>query len=267
MPSYKYKHLETGDRSPLSSALPEFVPTTEEGSGPRRGSHLPWTTPSNRAGTTALSWLFRIVLLVWMAVVAAASLIVLADLGRSLHRVAVGSDHSGNIPDFPSAMKYFDYVPDFTVDAAEASDAEVDNLRERWSELIPKGRGWAHITSGLDKLSPPSSDAEGHDVHAIAVFHEIHCLYTIMADYNNAVRNKTTMPAHVRHCFEYLRLTLMCHADTTLEGRPDVIPDTMFQPGVMGSRHVCKDYSAVKAWAVDHRINEQTDILNVHHHG
>lgn len=37
----------------------------------------------------------------------------------------------------PSAIKYFDYVPDFTVDASEASDAEVDSLRERWGELIP----------------------------------------------------------------------------------------------------------------------------------
>ncbi|TLS31317.1 hypothetical protein PpBr36_02459 [Pyricularia pennisetigena] len=267
MPPYKYEHLGTGDRSPLSCAPPESVSTTEEGITSRRGSHLPWTTSPDRAWTTAWVWLFRIVLLVWMVIVAAASLIVLADLSQSLRRVAVGSDHSGNVPDFPSAVKYFDYIPDFTVDAAEASDAEVDSLQERWSELIPKGRGWTHVTHGLDQLSPPSSDGEGQEVHAIAVFHQIHCLYTIMADYNNAVRNKTTMPAHVRHCFEYLRLTLMCHADTTLEGRPDVIPDTMFQPAVAGSRHACRDYDAVKAWAADHRANEQTGILNVHHHG
>lgn len=45
-----------------------------------------------------------------------------------------------------------------------------------------EGRGWAHITHGLDQLSPPSSDAEGHDVHAIAVFHEIHCLVGLVYD-------------------------------------------------------------------------------------
>lgn len=67
----------------------------------------------------------------------------------------------------------------------------------------------------------------------------------IMTAYNQTARATEEPPVwnHVAHCFNYLRLSLMCHADTTLEGK-DADPTT---------QRVCKDYSDVSDWATAHR--------------
>jgi hypothetical protein len=46
-------------------------------------------------------------------------------------------------------------------------------------------------------------------------------------------------PEHIQHCLDYLRQSLMCHADTTLE------PDDVGINGAhgFGVRHNCKDWN------------------------
>ena len=51
---------------------------------------------------------------------------------------------------------------------------------------------------------------------------------------------------HSVHCFDYLRQSIMCAADTSLEGKTDAGPG-------WGSKHECTDYDALLAWA-----NERT---------
>lgn len=52
---------------------------------------------------------------------------------------------------------------------------------------------------------------------------------------------------HSAHCFDYLRQSIMCNADTTLEGKTEVGPG-------WGSKHQCKDYDALLEWANKHTI-------------
>ena len=66
-----------------------------------------------------------------------------------------------------------------------------------------------------------------------------------------------TDPEHMRHCFDYLRRALMCAADTNLEA---VSRETRVTTG-WGSRRVCRDYAAVKAWAEEWRNSSDTGIL------
>lgn len=84
--------------------------------------------------------------------------------------------------------------------------------------------------------------------------------------------NRTHHESHthhesVRHCFDYLRQSIMCTSDTALEGRsPHKHPGGQHDEGTQhhdegqqhgredvmdgnGSRHICRDYEAVKAWA------------------
>jgi hypothetical protein len=51
-------------------------------------------------------------------------------------------------------------------------------------------------------------------------------------------------PAHVRHCIDYLRQSLMCHADTNIE------PVVERLDGVkgFGSVHQCRDFNSVMDW-------------------
>ena len=48
-------------------------------------------------------------------------------------------------------------------------------------------------------------------------------------------------PEHIQHCLDYLRQSLMCHGDTTLE------PDDVGINGAhgFGIQHVCKSWTQV----------------------
>lgn len=81
--------------------------------------------------------------------------------------------------------------------------------------------------------------------YMMAVFHQLHCLSYVVDHYQQgyAGANLTGEVAHhSAHCFDYLRQSIMCAADTNLEG------DTETGPG-WGSEHTCADYDAVLAWA------------------
>ena len=62
---------------------------------------------------------------------------------------------------------------------------------------------------------------------------------------------------HIRHCFDYLRHTIMCAADTNLEA---VSRETHVTTG-WGSKRQCRDFAAVKAWAEQWRNSSDTGIL------
>jgi hypothetical protein len=53
---------------------------------------------------------------------------------------------------------------------------------------------------------------------------------------------------HSAHCFDYLRQSIMCGADTNLEGL------TKAGPG-WGSKHQCADYDALLGWANERSAN------------
>lgn len=54
--------------------------------------------------------------------------------------------------------------------------------------------------------------------------------------------------SHITHCFDYLRQSIMCAGDTTLEGRT-YDSDGAEIPIGWGSYHECKDWEQIKGWA------------------
>ena len=64
----------------------------------------------------------------------------------------------------------------------------------------------------------------------------------------------------MKHCFDYLRQSLTCNADTTLEYLREGGAGN--NPGVdgWGSVHQCRDYDAVIAWAESHRVTGEGGI-------
>lgn len=63
---------------------------------------------------------------------------------------------------------------------------------------------------------------------------------------------------HADHCFRYLRQSIVCCADTALEGQNPraKIPDT----DGTGATHLCKDFEMVKAWASEMRVDDTHSI-------
>lgn len=58
--------------------------------------------------------------------------------------------------------------------------------------------------------------------------------------------------AHLMHCFDYLRQTIMCFGDTTLEWLPPPPNDTGSTG--WGFEHTCRDYNAISEWVEDNRL-------------
>ncbi|KAL3462907.1 hypothetical protein BJX64DRAFT_287886 [Aspergillus heterothallicus] len=99
----------------------------------------------------------------------------------------------------------------------------------------------------------------------LTVYHQLHCLRTIISAYyaateptsqssslsahhhNSPSTNSSTSlkPDHISHCFDYLRQTIMCAADTNLEV---LEPDADGTSG-WGQPRVCRDYQQVFEWA------------------
>ncbi|XXG94397.1 hypothetical protein Hte_000652 [Hypoxylon texense] len=114
-----------------------------------------------------------------------------------------------------------------------------------WDKLIPNGLGYVkHPT-----LAP--------EISVVAVFHQLHCLYTVRRAYYAAYaasmgqefdRAGVREPEHIGHCLDYLQQSLVCAADVGIEpfyagGR---YPDVMFG-------RQCRDFGEIQAWATQWR--------------
>lgn len=121
-------------------------------------------------------------------------------------------------------------------------------------------------------LPPPMHypESPGQEIFAIAVFHEIHCLMHIAGFIDKLVmkiRNRDLALndaeiGHNDHCVNYLRNTIMCCGDTTLEGQSQspMFKDTPGTTGT-GAVHVCRNYDEISVWAEKKRTNDYKEVV------
>lgn len=71
-------------------------------------------------------------------------------------------------------------------------------------------------------------------------------LRTYLALYHHVAppTQEMNIPDHIMHCFDYIRLSLMCCGDSTLEGSSPGVEDAHGTHG-WGAVHTCKDYDAL----------------------
>ncbi|KAJ6036382.1 hypothetical protein N7540_000661 [Penicillium herquei] len=113
-----------------------------------------------------------------------------------------------------------------------------------WESLFPKGKGFVRH----ETIAPETS--------GLAVYHALHCVKSLHDVYYTALdgshsedmaneHSHLNDPHHVRHCFDYLRQSLMCAADTNLE------PISRELKGVTGwgFTRTCRNLESVKLWA------------------
>ena len=137
-----------------------------------------------------------------------------------------------------------------------------------WESLIPGANGWVqfhdprrlNLAPGLPANDPAQPSAE---YYSITWGHQYHCLKQIRKAFWEMVykgsesplvgadmygqkhgdrtpEGKETPVGHLMHCFDYLRQTLECQSDLTLENRNPDLDAT--DPDVNGYnvRHQCK---------------------------
>jgi len=113
-----------------------------------------------------------------------------------------------------------------------------------WGSIFPKP------DDGFIRLGPKGR------LFILALYHQLHCLDVMRVSF---VLNGTNAAHHVEHCLRYLRLALLCQADTTLEETAlTPQPDGSEKAGAsgVGMVHRCKDWSVLRRWMEE---NSQPD--------
>lgn len=154
----------------------------------------------------------------------------------------------------PSGTQH--YYMHFNASFPQKSGPKTDDL---WDSLFPTKLGFVQHP----EISP--------EVAGIAVFHELHCLNILRKAFfaslegeleemgaEDVEHNRRTSPHHLRHCFEYLRQSLICLADTNLELM------NYTAKGVSGwqTKRTCRDFEKVKSWADDWGITRDEALEN-----
>lgn len=95
----------------------------------------------------------------------------------------------------------------------------------------------------------PDPDTPGNGLYFMAGYHNLHCLAKIRTSVfqSQTQMNQSEPWAHIVHCIDQIRQTIMCNIDTTL------VPMISHKEFKDGHYHVCKDYRDVFEWASQHR--------------
>ncbi|KAI1456422.1 hypothetical protein F4805DRAFT_231276 [Annulohypoxylon moriforme] len=169
-----------------------------------------------------------------------------------------------NLPPLGSVLRTYIGEP-----AYYAKDMNI--TREAWMSLFPTGMGYVSMDSIKDAGEIPrifqdmSTDGSGR--FAVAAFHQLHCLFLIYADFRHALNGDLAADAHSLHgshslhCFDYLRESIICAADSALE--PFLSP---FDGGTQGngvdgfgSVHQCRDFKQLFEWSEKFRYTDGHD--------
>ncbi|KAL6792727.1 hypothetical protein J3E68DRAFT_407249 [Trichoderma sp. SZMC 28012] len=216
-------------------------------------------------------WSFLIASFAILAVIGIMELIMLAvifEQSRPPHHPKLLGELNHLVPNFPTQQVLFRTDASATIqDGDEESKTKV---RENWLSYMPRGNGFIEVNNSEKYILPGPISYKGKDTYAVAVFHQLHCLYAVMDMFNNLTTpgSVTNMDAthnigmnisadekgHIQHCFRYLRQSILCCGDTTLEGG---IPGSHSNgTDGTGAVHVCKDLEAIKEWAEERRLSD-----------
>ncbi|KAL3424520.1 hypothetical protein PVAG01_03801 [Phlyctema vagabunda] len=89
-----------------------------------------------------------------------------------------------------------------------------------------------------------------------SILHQLHCVGIIKHTLFRFEKGDFSDPSFedTSHCLEYLRQTLMCHGDLTLEKPLFVTDKTFGGPTGWGTAHQCRDWSTIHSYISKHTI-------------
>ncbi|KAF2102910.1 hypothetical protein NA57DRAFT_71895 [Rhizodiscina lignyota] len=193
--------------------------------------------------------------------------LVTSRYGDGRGRLESSGDITGFAPTIRRQIRTFAYDSSFTPD--DPADWFTNRVRQKWLDLVPKGLGYVRVDNPEDYDNLPTPLPE-YDVPVFttSVTHQLHCLYKLEELFSSLVSNNTGSRAHddsadwhSSHCFEYLRQSIVCCGDTTLEGKQTSFPDKTL-PGSDGwdAKHICRDWDQVRSYLEKNRVNDKVWI-------
>lgn len=125
------------------------------------------------------------------------------------------------------------------------------------------------LTRRSDGLGYVNNTQIAPDFSVISVFHQLHCLYTLRRAYFAEQAGDKELQdfdfghdrnEHAGHCFEYLRQSLMCSADSSVE--PAHVEKKGGQEFLgWDVPRMCRNYDQLKNWAEERRAFDAHGFL------
>ncbi|RDW91743.1 hypothetical protein BP5796_02908 [Coleophoma crateriformis] len=118
-----------------------------------------------------------------------------------------------------------------------------------WVQVAPSSK--LGISGGipLRDYSKDGSWDTNDEGYALTMHHQIHCLGLMKHVFISAERNEpipSTSFRHMDHCVEYIRQSIMCYGDLTLEPLQLGSSQKAIESDTWGSKHFCRDWTALK---------------------
>lgn len=128
-----------------------------------------------------------------------------------------------------------------------------------WDALLPEGRGFVYIHDWEKYELPPGQNTTWGMIYSVALFHQMHCLgqlrrfsYMFLDAIEKGDEAKLKdikhmfidmdHADHMLHCFDYLRQTISCAGDMTMEWPRTEPNGQRFAVDGWGIPHECKDW-------------------------
>ncbi|KAE8385346.1 hypothetical protein BDV23DRAFT_188304 [Aspergillus alliaceus] len=159
-------------------------------------------------------------------------------------------------------------APQFqAVQAPFLENPRFDNLTtnqqiiEAWGKYGLSSYGFITIPNPEAYGLPPNKNVVPgtKNAYMISVYHQLHCLKALHMALLPVVTQQETLSSstagghgfehnHIAHCLDYLRQSVMCSGDVTLEP-PDEKPEKGKSPlQGWGVKHVCRNWEEIEAW-------------------
>ncbi|KAF2421034.1 hypothetical protein EJ08DRAFT_526987 [Tothia fuscella] len=141
-----------------------------------------------------------------------------------------------------------------------------------WDALLPPGRGFVFVPDHEKYDLPEGEDTPWGMIYSVAVFHQMHCLgqlrrFTwmfldaIVANDTDTQRGIVKLfhegnhASHVHHCFDYLRQTISCAGDMTMEWPRTEKDGRKFAVDGWEIPHECKSQDAIMDYMDKNHFN------------
>ncbi|KAF2653612.1 hypothetical protein K491DRAFT_602544 [Lophiostoma macrostomum CBS 122681] len=182
---------------------------------------------------------------------------------RTTSEREIGGDITGWGPHIPTQITTFHINQTFA--PYNTSEFFRPEVMRAWNELMPVGMGFQHIKNPATYHDLPTPIVwPNKTVFTTSMTHQLHCLYAVVEVYSGLTSN-TSLPEdhhwHMIHCFDYMRQAIMCSADMSLEGLETTFPDHNGGSDGWDSKHVCRDYTKVKAHLESVRAYDDQQIF------
>jgi len=166
---------------------------------------------------------FNVALTVWTTKASAVKGL-LHTSGETQNFSYVGSDYPVEYP--ISKLDTVGMILQETIHYSVDTTADWQIQDEEWMALLkqPEGVGYTHL-------------GEEHRLFLVTFHHQLHCVHQLQLALAGVIARDQV---HIRHCFNYLRQTLLCTSADMLEEGDFMMKDYTYDR--IGDALVCKDW-------------------------